>query len=216
MPDVTEQITAVPAGMEQVEAETTAPSQVEKTPLTPEAPETPTERTVPYGALHAERTKRKELERQLAEAQGRQQYQQYDPNDMENLLAHPFVQDLLIKDAKRELADYARDTLDKQFPNFPKAVRTAILKNARGFVNESTQDLETAKLDLLDYIEAIAQEVSEVPPQSKATFPVAATNTGASKPGVRPAQVEAIVHKPVDEWTEEEVAIVNEYAKKSK
>lgn len=216
MPDVTEQPTAVPAAdVEQVEAETTAPSKVEQTPLTPEVTEQPPIRQVPYEALHAERNKRKELERQLAEYKGQQQIQQYDPNDIESLLAHPFVQDLLIKDAKRELKDFASDLLDKSYPNFPKAIRTAILKNSRGFVNESTADLETAKLDLQDYIESIAQEVQAEAPQPKAAFPVAATNSGVSKPGSN-ANVSKILQKPVDEWSEEEAATVEEHLKKSK
>jgi len=121
----------------------------------------------------------------------------------------PFVQELILKDAKRELTDYTRDELDK-FPAIPAVVKKAILSNVRGWVNEDTSDVETAKLDILERIEAIAAEI-EVPPAKKG-FPVATTNlpsTESSK--ANPNEVQKILDKPIDEWTKEEEATVDEF-----
>lgn len=175
------------------------------------------ERMVPISVVQKERKQRQELQRKLAEVEGNQRLQQYDPNDMDNVLAHPFVQELLLKEAKRELTDFARDTLD-QYSDIHPAVKKAILANARGFVNENTSDIETAKLDLLDYIESIAEEaqtqsLTQSPTQSKG-FQVASTNVSkTSIPGARPADISRILEKPVDKWTPEEIQLVEDYKK---
>ena len=172
------------------------------------------ERTVPVSVVQKERKQRQELQRKIAELEGSQRLNQYDPNDMDTVLQHPFVQELLLKDAKRELTDYARETLDS-FPNFSQPLKKAILKNARGFVNENTTDIETAKLDLLEYIESIAEgEAQDTATPTPKTFPIAATNVSKTDvQGTRPAEIARILEKPIDEWTDADTEAVDRYTK---
>lgn len=192
----------------------------EQTNVTPEvSPDVQAqERTVPISVLQGERKKRQELQRQLAAAKSATQLNQYDPEDINMILQHPMVQELILKDAKRELTDYARDAVD-QYPALNPQVKKAILKNARGFVNETTTDIEQAKVDLLEYIEEIAAEVEGQQPQTPAQakgFPVAATNVPTTQnTGARPADIQKILNKSVDSWTDEEVAAVEAYANRS-
>lgn len=169
-------------------------------------------------AVHAEREmrkqereRRKQLEKRIAELESSTQLQGYDPNDLEAVMSHPYVQDLLIKDAKRELSDYAREELDR-YPSFPEKVKKAILSNVRGFVGENTRDIELAKLEVREFIEQIAEEQEE-PGQTAepAAIKVASTNQSTVTPGARPSDIDAILRKPVDEMSDEEVALVEEY-----
>jgi len=173
------------------------------------------EKTVPYQRFQEVNKNYKEAQRKLAEVEGNQKLQQYDPEDMDAVLSNPFVQELLLKDAKRELADFARDELDKH-PNFHPQLKKAILSNARGFVNESTTDVESAKLDLLEYIEGIAEE--EAGTQTPTTtltnksFPIASTNISKTDvPGARPADIAKLMLKPMEEWTPEEGKAFDDY-----
>lgn len=205
-----------------VEGETTeADSQpVEQTTEVPEpqqtATEEATERMVPLSVVQKERKLRQETQRKLAELTGNQKLSQYDPTDTEAVMQHPLVQELLIKQAKTELTDHARELLS-EFKNIPEVVKKAILKNARGFVNEATTDIETAKLDLQDYIAEIAQELeaesTKTPPVAPKNINVASTNVSKTEvPGVKPAQIQKILNKPIDEWTDEEASVVDKYA----
>lgn len=177
-----------------------------------QAPAPQQDRTVPYQALSQERQLRKELQRQLAELKAQAQPQYQNPaeggDDWEKIISHPYVQNLMLQQAKRELTDYAREVLD-EFPQIPDAVKKAILKNPRGYVQESTTDIENAKLDLREYVESLS-EAGNVAPTAK-TFPVAATNTTGTQTAVRPAEVQKILNKPMDEWTKEEEQIVAEF-----
>jgi hypothetical protein len=187
----------------------TQPVEQTETPEVPETPEEPIVRQVPLSELLDERKKRQELARELAEAKVGNQVL---PNP--DVMQDPFVQELILKDAKRELIDHTRDLLDK-YPTIPEAVKKAILRNPRGYVNETTTDLETAKLDIAEYVETIAAETQ--PPAVQKGFPVAATNlpsTESSK--ANPNEVQKILDKPIDEWTKEEEATVGEFSKKSK
>ncbi len=173
------------------------------------------ERMVPLTVLQEERKKRQEYQRQLAERESANAYSQYDPEDLNQILQHPMVQELILKDAKRELTDFARETMD-QYPHLNPQVKKAILANVRGFVHESTSDIETGKMDLLEYIEDVAAEVeAERVPTPTKSFKVASTNVPASQSQVRPADVEAILQKPIDSWTEEDAAIVDAFSKKT-
>ena len=200
------------------------PTEVKEEPTpaaTPEEvqPEPTQEKTVPYQALSAERQRRKELQRKLAALQGQQGLKDYDPNDLEAVMAHPYVQELIIKQAKQELTDYTRGVLDSDYPNFPAVIRKAILANVRGFVNETTTDIESAKIDILDYIEKTAEETEAgqpIPAPETKSFPVAATNTGETETAARPAEIAKILDKPVDSWSDEEVKLVADYSKNSK
>jgi len=198
----------------QVEAETTAPaSQPEKQTVTENVTEPAAPRMVPLDELVSERKKRQELQRKVAEIEGKQKLSAYDPTDVDAILQHPMVQELMIKQAKQELTDFARESLEK-FPTLHPQVKKAILLNARGFINESTTDVETAKLDLQDYIERIAMEdqQAKVTPLQK-TFPMANTNTPAAETAGNPADVAKILAKPVDEWSDAEAKLVEDYTK---
>ncbi len=169
------------------------------------------ERMVPLSVVQKERKQRQELQRRLAELEGNRKLSQFDPADLEQVMGHPFVQDLLIKQAKQELTDYARTVLE-EYPNLHPVLKKAILKNVRGFVQEATTDVESAKSDLQDYIESIAQEADASSGTSTPkNFQVAATNQSKIVPGTRPAEVQKILAKPLDEWTEQEAKVVEDY-----
>lgn len=217
MDDVkTENVQSEP--VETTAAESTAQEQTtaeESTQVTPQ-PITEIERTIPYKRFQEVNSKFKEAQRKLAELEGSQQLNQYDPEDLQSVLGHPIVQEMMIKQAKQELTDYARETLD-QYPTLNPAVKKAILANVRGFVKETTQDVESAKLDLQEYIEGIIEEADAQQPQAPKSFQVA--NTNVAKPdieGTKPAEIAEILNKPVDEMSDEEVAIVQRYKNSKK
>lgn len=190
------------------------PQPEEQTTVAPQIEEV-TEKTVPYSRFSEVNKKFKETQRRLAEVEGSQRLSQYDPNDTEAVLQHPLVQEMMIKQAKTELTDYARETLDN-YPGLHPAVKKAILSNARGFVNENTTDVETAKLDLQDYIESIAEEAQAQPTTPK-NIPVASTNISKSDtPGIKPADVQNILDKPIDTWTDEEAETIETYRKNTR
>ena len=200
---------------EPTEAPVEQPSQVaEETTPDVQTPEQPAERQVPLSALADERKKRQELQRELAQLKTGNQMSQYDPTDLEQVMQHPLVQELILKDAKRELSDYTRDLLG-QYPTVPELVKKAILKNVRGFVNEATSDVETAKVDILEYVESLAAEAGAVP-QPKG-FPIATTNLPTAESSTANLnEVNKILDKPVDELSEEELKTLGDYHKKSK
>lgn len=198
--------------------QTPAPQEpAEQTETAPEvSPEVSVqERTVPITALQEERKRRQELQRQLAQRESEAQLGQYDPEDLNTILQHPMVQELILKDAKRELTDYARDVLE-QYPTLNPQVKKAILRNARGFVNETTTDLETAKVDLLEQIEEFAQEVAAEQAVAPKGHQVASTNVPTTQnTGAKPSDIQKILDKPVTDWTNEEEAAVEAYAQRS-
>lgn len=224
MDDVKPQTDVAPQATE-VEAETTSQPEAPAEKKTAEvaggsqASAPPPVRTVPYQALDKERTLRKEAQRKLAELQAQAQPQYQNPaeqqgDDWEKVITHPFVQNLMMQQAKRELTDYARELLD-QYPQIPDPVKKAILKNPRGYVQETTTDVENAKLDLAEYVETLVE--SEVAPAAPAkAFPVAATNATGTQTAARPADVARILAKPVEDWTKEEEQIVAEYQQSAK
>lgn len=206
-----------------VETETTQPEPQQaketvvepKAPATPQAqpvPEMPADRSVPYKRFSEVNSKYKEAQRKLAELERTQQYGQYDPNDLNTILSHPVVQELMIKQAKSELTDYTKELLE-QYPSVHPQVKKAILSNVRGFVKENTSDVESAKLDIADYIESIIQEQASTQPEKPKNFPVASTNAPTATKGVKPAEVEKILSKAVDSWTDEEAKMVEDYTK---
>jgi hypothetical protein len=215
-PEITEE--ALPQAEETAEQESQPDEQQQSTEATPSV-ETPSQ---PKGdltvALRKERERARELQRQLAERDSKEALNQYDPQDLDSILQHPYVQDLIIKQAKQELTDYARELLDDH-PNLHPQVKKAILSNARGFVNETTTDVETAKLDLQDYVDSIAEEAVTGPQpvlEPSKGFQVAKTNVPSTEPaGVKAAEIDSILGKPLDTWTDDEVAAVEEYRKRN-
>lgn len=204
--------------IESVQEPAVAPVEQESQPVVEETPEVQTpepqvERQVPLKELIEERKKRQELQRELAQEKTGKQMSQYDPTDLEQIMQHPLVQELILKDAKRELNDYTRDLLG-QYPTVPELVKKAMLKNVRGFVNENTADVETAKIDILEYVEALAAET--IPAPVAKGFPVAATNLPTTESSTANSdEVNKILNKPVDEWSKEEEAKLGEFAKRT-
>jgi hypothetical protein len=216
MDDVKPESTATETPVEAPTEQSPQPAEsIPETPEVPEIPTQPTERTVPLSALAEERKKRQEAQRELAKLRTGNQMSQFDPSDLEQVMQNPFVQELILKDAKRELTDYTRDLLDQQsYSTVPEIVKKAILKNVRGFVNENTSDVETAKVDILEYVEALAAETQPQPVQKG--FPVATTNLPSTETStVNSNEVNKILNKPIDEWTDEEAAAVGDHAKKT-
>lgn len=214
--DVKDQSTeALPQAEETADQTSQPDEQTQNTEATPSV-ETQPERTVPIKVLQEERKRRQELQRQLAERETNQNLSQYDPEDVDAILQHPMVQELIIKQARQELTDYARDALDK-YPTIPELVKKAILKNVRGFVNETTSDVETAKIDLSEYIESIADEAGAQPTELPSKgFKVANTNVPSTvNAGIKPAEIQNILGKPIDSWTPEEEATVAEYQQRN-
>jgi hypothetical protein len=180
-------------------------------------PQTPAERMIPYSALKEERQKRQEYQRKIAEYEAQKQYQnqpQGDDDDFNKILSHPWVQNLMLQQAKRDLTDHAKVLLD-QYPQIPEPIRKAIILNPRGYVNESTKDIDNAKLDLQEYIEKLVEDlgiINPTPPTSK-SFPVAATNPSTTESKMTPGEIIKILDKPMDSWTEEDEKTVADYRK---
>lgn len=210
-----------------VEAETTSPAAkaVQEKQTADEAgggekapavqPLTQAEKMVPFAALAAERKRRQELQRKNAEYEAARQYQTKqtgEGDDWNKILSHPYVQNMMLQQAKRDLSDFAKTVLD-QYPQIPDPVRKAILKNPRGYVQETTQDIENAKLDLQEYVEALVDElgITEPAPPQKQAFQVAATNPSEVESKVTPKEVIKILEKPIDTWTDDEANTVAEY-----
>lgn len=205
---------------ETVETSTEQPSQVAETPVTPvqdqnQAPVQTQPEENYKKAMFEERRKRQELQRELAQRSNEQRMSQFDPIDTEQVLQHPLVQELILKDAKRELTDYSRDLLE-QYPTIPELVKKAILKNVKGFVNENTSDVETAKLDIAEYVESLAADVPQAPEAQKG-FPIASTNQPVAESSTANLnEVNKILDKPVDELTDEEAKAIEDYKKSHK
>lgn len=191
-------------------------------------PTTPTatpqaERTVPYQALDQERRRRKELQKELEKLRNQpSQMGQYDPNDLESVRSHPYVSQLEQKaqefEFKQKLTELGRGAEDlmKRYPQIPEAVRKAIIRNPRGFVGEETTDVANALLDIEDYILGYLEEAgAQAPaaPQPK-QFPVAGMSTPkAVQPASTPAEVQKVLAKPVDTWSEADAKLMEEHAK---
>lgn len=214
MEDVNQPMDAAPEAAEVVEtpaSEPQAPAKETPEVVADKAPAQP-ERTVPYSAMREERMRRQELQRKLAEIEARSKQFQPQEGDLtfEQVYAHPFVQDLLVKGAERDLKDFTREMLD-QYPQIPEGVKKAILKNPRGFVQSTTTDVENAKLDIQEYVEGLL-DGTVAPPVGKAVQ-VAPTNPPVTQTSVRPAEIEKILQKPVEEMSDEEIKLVDEYKK---
>lgn len=186
--------------------------QPEQTTEVPEKTEalTPQERMVPISTVQKERRERQELQRKLAEFENKSKLSQYSEDDMGATMSHPFVQELLIKQAKSELTDHAKGLLDEH-PEVPEAVKKAILANVRGFVKETTTDVDSAKIDIQEYIDSLVESVA--PAQQPKKFPVASTKPQETASTARPMDIQQILEKPVDEWTDDEGKLVDQYKK---
>lgn len=194
-------------------AETTVePTVPAETNQEPKAPVQEPQVVPPKGdlnvALKQERERARELQRKLAEYENKERMAAVPQDNLEEVMAHPMVQELLIKTANFELKEGVKDIFE-EYPNLPKEVKDAILKNPRGFVQESTQDVQNALLDIRDYVESISQayQAPVVPAQVPKNIPIAGNNQVINGDKAE-AGVEEILATPPAEWTPEQAATV--------
>lgn len=201
------------AGSEPLQAPESTAKAPAAEPQTPaQSVQEPQEPTVPRSALLAERRK---WQKRLREREGQsgqdRQVPQYNPDDPN--AQSQYVQSLESQVAESQLKDKARDLL-KDYPELPKHIKQAILRNPLGFCKSGTKTVNAGVLDIQDYVEEIVEgleDVSGSQPTPK-TVQVAGSNTPAtSQPGATPADVQKILNKPVFEWTDAEVKLVSDY-----
>lgn len=190
----------------------TIPSSTEVSGKEPKA-----EQTIPYGRFREVNEALKEARRELAQLRGQEAYRGYSEEDLEQIFAHPFVQQLLLEQAENQLRRGAEEILSR-YPNIPKPIAKAIIRNPRGYVNPATTDVESALLDIDDYVASIAEEFGEGGTSEPKPFPVAGTNVSAvPEEETTPAEIAALMKKPPEEWTDEELRLAEEWkAGKSK
>lgn len=162
-------------------------------------------------ALQQEREARKALQREIAQARSQRSLEGYSQEDLEQIISHPWVQELLLHQAETQLKEGAREILS-QYPQIPKPIANAILRNPRGYVQPGTSDVETALLDISDYVAGIAEEFGEGGTSEPKSFPVAGTNVSAvPEEETTPAEIAALMKKPPEEWTDEELKLAEEW-----
>lgn len=229
MGDVKDPNTASPTGETTPEVQPQEPEQTSQEPTVapaetqpPAKPEGETEtkpieepeETVPKA--HYENVQRalRQARRRLAEARKARQPVRAEPDDLDEVRQHPYVQELEMDKAENQLRRGAEDIL-KNYPDLPKAIRKAILANPRGYVNRDTQDVENGLLDIEEYVQRVVEDIETGGKPSKSKpkqVPVAGTNQPtATTPSATPAEVQAILDKPVNEWTEAEQELIKEH-----
>lgn len=124
--------------------------------------------------------KLRESSQKLAEFEGQQRFGGMTPETAEQLMAHPFVQDLMLKTAEYQLKDGVKEVLDR-YPDTPEAVKKAVLANPRGFVNVGTSTVEDALWDIEEYLSSLSETTPPAKPEevnrpSGKEFSVANTN----------------------------------------
>lgn len=229
MGDVKDPKTASPTGETTPEVQPQEPEQtpkepivapVETKPVAPAPAETPAkpveepEETVPRRNYENVQKALKQARQRLAEARKSSQPAKAQPEGLDEIRQHPYVQDLEMDKAESQLRRGAEDIL-KNYPSLPEQVRKAILRNPRGYVGRDTQDVENGLLDIEEYVQGVLEDIEAggqpSGPQPK-QVPVAGTNQPtATTPSATPAEIQKILDKPVDEWTAEEQALMKEH-----
>jgi len=195
-----------------------APTATEPT-VDGEAKKQVADKMVPYQALKEARAKERKAMRELAKYQNQSQFGQYDPEELGSVRNHPYVQQLEIKQAEAELKRGTEEVFEN-YPNIPAHIRKAILRNPRGFVSPTTTDVSQALSDIESYLESLNEELADASPapapEAPKAFPVAGMNAPAATTGPNiPAEVQRILSKPMDEWTEADNKVIDD-AKKLK
>ena len=187
------------------------PGQPGQTPATA----TPASRTVPYSRFQEINKKLRKAQQEL-ETRGNR----YNPEDLDDIRQHPYVQDLEMKRAESDLRQGANEILER-YPDLPPIVKKAILRNPRGYVKADDQSVPEGLLSIEEYCEQVMEEVeaggtpSSVPQPKQ--VPVAGSNEpGTTQIGSTPSEVDAILKKPVGEWSDDDMKIIDEYKKKNK
>ena len=124
-----------------------------------------------------------------------------------------YLRQLETKVAMSELKEGASNIL-KNYPDIPESLKRAILRNPRGYIQAETQDVSTGLLDIEEYVESEMELISADLPSStppKKDVHVAGSNTPDANIGATPAQIQAILSKPLDEWTSEEKKALQDY-----
>ena len=229
MGDVKDPTTASPTGETTPEVQPQEPEQTPKEPIVAPAepktvasataaPETKPaeepEETVPRRNYENVQKALKQARQRLAEARKGPQPAKAQPEDLDEIRQHPYVQELEMDKAESQLRRGAEDMLNN-YPDLPKEIRKAILKNPRGYVGRDTKDVENGLLDIEEYAQGVLEEMGEEgkPSETKPKqVPVAGMNQpSATTPSATPAEIQKILDKPVDEWTPEEQALIKEH-----
>ena len=229
MGDVKNPNTASPTGETTPEVQPQEPEQTPKEPISapvetkPEVKpkgETETkpveepEETVPKRNYENIQKALKQARQRLAEARKAREPSRARPEDLDDVRQHPYVQELEMDKAENQLRRGAKDILEN-YPDLPKPVKKAILANPRGYVNRDTQDVENGLLDIEEYVQGVVEDIETEgkPSDSKPKqVPVAGTNQpSATTPSGTPAEIQKILDKPVNEWTEEEQKLIGEH-----
>ena len=193
--------------------EPTAPAAApEATPPTPSVEETTVsaqEHENLKTALKQERDKFRKLRR------GRTNKSSVQPTPPSTQEA--YIKQLETKVAMGELKSGAKKIL-KDY-DVPESLKRAILRNPRGYIKPNTQDVENGLLDIEDYIESEMEllsesQTSQTPP--KKDVHVAGTNTPDTNIGATPAEIQAIMDKPVREWSPEDRKALKDYRESHK
>lgn len=164
-------------------------------------------------ALSIEREARRKLQRQIAEMRGNPAGQAQGDEDV---YSHPAYQEMALKNAAYELREGAKDILEG-YPQIPQAVKNAILKNPRGYVNEGTSDVQNALLDIQDYVDSIAEEFggTDGTTSQPKTVPIVGNNSQIGSQDRQDLEIQEILKLPPEEWTEEQAKAVDEYQKRN-
>ena len=130
-------------------------------PAEPKDPQQPVGQNQPQGGGPAKTPHEIELERRLA---GQDRLIRSLKNRGSQTPANPAsddpnaeMEELRLFKAESMLKDAAKDLLE-QYPDFPKNVAKAILKNPRGFVQTTTTSVDDAVIDLEEYIAGVWEE----------------------------------------------------------
>lgn len=169
-----------------------------------------TDRTVPYQALRDAREQLRNLKRELAGMRGRQATAGLDPDDLEAIKNHPYVQQLEQQSAMAQLRQGAEEILSR-YPQLPKPIAKAILRNPRALIGPETANVPEALVDIEEYIQEVADELEAETAVTPKQVQVAGTNSPAGiQQGSSPAELDAILKKPVSEWTDEDYKLLEQ------
>jgi len=170
---------------------------------------------VPYSRFQEINKKLRKAQQEL-ETRGNR----YNPEDLDDIRQHPYVQDLEMKRAESDLRQGANEILER-YPDLPPIVKKAILRNPRGYVKADDQSVPEGLLSIEEYCEQVMEEVEAGGTSSSVSQPKQVPVAGSNEPGTTqigstPSEVDAILKKPVGEWSDDDMKIIDEYKKKNK
>ena len=120
---------------------------------------TPSTNEPDYKSLYeTEKQRRAGLDKKLSQLRKGSQQGGIDPNLPEDQRKDAELEQLRLEKAENQLKDEAKEIVER-YPELPKGVKNAILKNPRGFLNSTTQTIEDAVLDLEEYVANVVEEI---------------------------------------------------------